>query len=408
MKTLQHLLVVLFLTVSLSVQISAQNFFIDFESFATGQQVACQDPTNWTTWSNLPCDATEDAYISSNYAHSGSNSVVIVQNNDLVKTFGTQTTGTWYISFYTYIPSGAAGYFNTLALFAGGSSNWGMECYFNAGGAGSLNAGGTGAASFTWVPDSWQLVEVNVNLGSDLAEFWYGGSMIYSWQWTLGSNGAGSPLQVDANDFFGATATDQMYFDDYRFADTPLPVELTSFTAATNNSGYVVLNWSTATEINNQMFEIERKAEGGEFVRIGYVNGYGTTTEPKDYSYVDQTVGNGQYYYRLKQIDFNGTYEYSAVVMVDVKGPLTFDLGQNYPNPFNPSTKITYSVPVTGNVKLAVYNVVGEEVAVLVNGQVEAGFYETTFDASNLSSGLYLYKLQSDNTVEVKKMMLLK
>src|SRR5690606_15858708 len=109
-----------------------------------------------------------------------------------------------------------------------------------------------------------------------------------------------------------------------------------------------------------------------------------------------------------KQIDFDGTYGYSNEIYVEVNGPLTFDLKQNYPNPFNPATKIAYSVPVTGSVKLAVYNIVGEEVAVLVNGQVEAGFYEVTFDASNLSSGMYLYKLQSGNSVEVKKMILIK
>ena len=187
-----------------------------------------------------------------------------------------------------------------------------------------------------------------------------------------------------------------------------VPVELTSFTANVNNEGNVVLNWRTATELNNQMFEIERKSETGQYTTIGYVEGFGTTTEPQEYSYIDNTVGTGTYFYRLKQIDFGGQYEYSDEIEVEVNGPLTFALEQNYPNPFNPSTNIKYSVPENGFVKLSVYNLVGEEVSVLVNETVDAGFYEVTFNAANLPSGTYFYRLQTGNTVQAKKMVLLK
>jgi hypothetical protein len=187
-----------------------------------------------------------------------------------------------------------------------------------------------------------------------------------------------------------------------------VPVELTSFTANVNNLGQVVLNWETATEINNQGFEIERRTETSEFRTIGFVEGYGTTTEPRSYIYTDVTAENGINFYRLKQVDFNGIYEYSDEVEVEVNGPLTFNLAQNYPNPFNPSTSIKYSVPEAGNIRLSVHNIVGEEVAVLVDGFSQSGFYEVSFDASNLPSGVYLYKLQSANTVQLKKMMLLK
>jgi hypothetical protein len=187
-----------------------------------------------------------------------------------------------------------------------------------------------------------------------------------------------------------------------------IPVELTSFTANVNNKGDVILNWTTATELNNQMFEIERRSEEGQYIMIGYVNGHGTTTEPQEYSYMDNTVETGTYFYRLKQIDFLGTYEYSDEIEVDVNGPLTFGLEQNYPNPFNPSTIIKYSVPETGSIKLSIYSVIGEEAAVLVDGIVQAGFYEITFDASNLPSGVYFYRLQAGSFVETKKMLLLK
>ncbi len=187
-----------------------------------------------------------------------------------------------------------------------------------------------------------------------------------------------------------------------------VPVELTSFTANVNNKGDVILNWTTATELNNQMFEIERRSEDGQYIMIGYVNGHGTTTESQEYSYVDNTVETGTFFYRLKQIDFLGTYEYSDEVEVEVKGPLTFGLEQNYPNPFNPSTNVKYSVPEMGVVKLSIYSVIGEEAAVLVDGIVQAGFYEITFDASNLPSGVYFYRLQAGSFIKTKKMLLLK
>jgi len=383
-------------------------FYEGFEGFIAGQQVACQDPVNWTTWSNLPCSA-EDAYVSTNYAHTGTKSFVIVPANDFVKPLGDKTTGKWWISFWIYMPATKGGYFNTLNTFpASTNGHWGMEVYFDVGGAGRLLNGAT--VNFTWTPGVWQYCEVIVDLDLDQAQFWFNGSQVGStWVWTRGDPTTYAK-RVAANDFYGPlqTTADEAYYDDYWFGDSPIPVELTSFTANVNNLGDVVLNWETATEINNQGFEIERRTESSEFRTIGFVDGNGTTTEPRSYVYTDRTAENGTNYYRLKQIDYNGTYAYSDVVEIDVTGPLTFDLSQNYPNPFNPSTSIKYSVPESGNIRLSVFNIVGEEVAVLAEGFTQAGFYEVTFDASNLSTGVYLYKLQSANSVQTKKMMLLK
>ncbi|MCH8032275.1 MAG: T9SS type A sorting domain-containing protein [Bacteroidetes bacterium] len=186
-----------------------------------------------------------------------------------------------------------------------------------------------------------------------------------------------------------------------------IPVELTSFTAVDNN-GQVILNWATATELNNQMFEIERRTEEGQYVTIGYVDGHGTTTEPQEYSFIDNSSLTGTFFYRLKQIDFGGRYEYSDEIEVEVTGPLAFELGQNYPNPFNPSTSIKYSIPESGFVTLDVYNLLGEKVTSLVNGVQEAGRYEINFDASNLASGIYVYSLRSGSFNLVKKMLLMK
>jgi len=186
-----------------------------------------------------------------------------------------------------------------------------------------------------------------------------------------------------------------------------VPVELTSFAAVIADDN-VQLNWTTATEVNNQGFEIQKRNGDGEFEKVGFVPGHGTTTDIQTYSYIDSKVASGSYTYRLKQIDFNGSFEYSDEVAVDVTTPLEFTLEQNYPNPFNPSTSIKYSIPENGFVTLDVYNLLGEKVASLVNSVQEAGRYEINFDASNLASGIYIYSLKSGSFNSVKKMLLMK
>ncbi len=186
-----------------------------------------------------------------------------------------------------------------------------------------------------------------------------------------------------------------------------IPVELTSFAASVNGSS-VNLNWSTATELNNSGFDIERKSSSTSWTKIGFVAGHGTTSEAKHYSYSENNLSTGNYSYRLKQVDFDGTYEYSKTVEVEMVTPNNFELSQNYPNPFNPSTSIKFNMPEAGNVKLAVYNLLGQEVKTLVNGFRTAGTYTVNFDASNLSSGIYLYKIEMNNFTQVRKMTLLK
>jgi len=186
-----------------------------------------------------------------------------------------------------------------------------------------------------------------------------------------------------------------------------VPVEMTSFTA-TSVKDEVNLKWSTATETNNQGFQIERMNVNGTFEQIGFVAGFGTTTEPKSYTFIDSKLETGNYTYRLKQIDFDGTFAYSEEINVNVEIPLVFALEQNYPNPFNPSTTIKYSIAEDGFVKMSVYNLLGEEVAALVNSTQKAGKYEVNFNASNLASGVYVYRIEAGNFVSSKKLMLLK
>jgi len=200
---------------------------------------------------------------------------------------------------------------------------------------------------------------------------------------------------------------DGALIDDFSF-DNPLPVELTTFTASVNNNN-IELNWETATEVNNYGFNIERKLENGEWNIVGFVNGHGNSNSPKNYSYLDNSVNNnGKYYYRLKQVDIDGSYDYSSTVEIDLKGQLDYRLNQNFPNPFNPTTSIQFNLPEAGQVKLVVFNVIGEKVAELVNKNMEAGNHDVEFNASELNSGIYVYKIEVNGFIQIRKMMLVK
>jgi len=194
----------------------------------------------------------------------------------------------------------------------------------------------------------------------------------------------------------------------------PVPVELISFIASVNGIE-VTLSWSTATELNNQGFEVQRKFGSNDFVTIGYVRGHGTTTSPNNYSYVDKLIDPGKYYYRLKQIDYGGTFEFSKEIEVEVRVIDKFALEQNYPNPFNPSTTIGFGIPKKGNVRLSILNILGEEIRILLNEEKEAGYHSINFNASDLPSGVYFYKIQVYSTgsevgkfIAVNKMLLVR
>ncbi|AFH50487.1 Putative carboxypeptidase [Ignavibacterium album JCM 16511] len=208
----------------------------------------------------------------------------------------------------------------------------------------------------------------------------------------------------------GSVTKDGWYVDDigiYIYA--VVPVELSSFTAtALENS--VELQWITSSETNNSGFEIQRKVlgENSEWTKIGFVKGSGTSTETNAYSFVDKNPSRGINLYRLKQIDYDGSYKIFNSVAVNFNLPVKFALEQNYPNPFNPSTTIQYAVGSRQLVQLKVYNVLGNEIATLVNEYKEPGNYKVEFNGGDLPSGIYYYKLSAGNYSDVKKMMLIK
>lgn len=212
------------------------------------------------------------------------------------------------------------------------------------------------------------------------------------------------------------TASGLSSFSDFGIAgdslQNPLPVELTSFVSAVSGRN-VELKWTTSSELNNSSFDIERSSATGEWSKVGYVAGRGTVSSATSYAFVDRSVSSGTYNYRLKQVDFNGNFEYFELgneVTIGVPGE--FALSQNYPNPFNPSTTIDFDVPFDAKIQLAVFDMSGKEVAVLVSENRSAGYHSVSFNASGISSGVYFYRLRAESEGKsysaTKKMMLVK
>ena len=208
------------------------------------------------------------------------------------------------------------------------------------------------------------------------------------------------------------TMMNNMDLAETHYSNDIVPVELTSFTAQAS-TGKVTLNWATATETNNHGFEIQRKIvttnSETAWLTIGFKEGAGTTTEKQQYTYVDNVNGitANSLQYRLKQLDFNGVYEYSDVVETSML-PTKMEVFQNYPNPFNPATVISFSLVKKEMVTVKVFNTLGQEVATLINSELEAGYHNVTFDASGLTSGIYVYSIQTGDNKYSRKMMLIK
>lgn len=197
-----------------------------------------------------------------------------------------------------------------------------------------------------------------------------------------------------------------------QLSNTPIPVELTSFKAKSEERN-VILEWITATELSTSKYQIERQADIGsicDWEVVGETEAAGTSSEERRYSFTDKNLLTGKYNYRLKIIDFDGTFEYSEIVKTEIFLPTKFELNQNYPNPFNPTTVITYQLPVKSSVILEIFAITGEKISTLVNEEKEAGYYNYKLLSENLklSNGIYIYRLSAGDFISVKKMVLLK
>ncbi len=208
---------------------------------------------------------------------------------------------------------------------------------------------------------------------------------------------------------------------------SPLPVELSSFNVNAVEGVKAQLQWETATEVNNYGFEIERSVvvdnavkdasaplsmPDKQWEKVAFVEGHGNSNSPKLYSFTDKNlIGGSKFVYRLKQIDIDGTFEYSDEVEIEIL-PTNYELMQNYPNPFNPTTKIRFSLPEDAKIGINVYNILGEKVASVLNEELKAGFHEVDFNSSSagysLATGVYIYTIETKNFSQVKKMILMK
>jgi hypothetical protein len=231
----------------------------------------------------------------------------------------------------------------------------------------------------------------------------------------------GSCIVVDANkdtyvagEFIGTAnfGTIQLSVDLYgafitKLSEAPLPVELSSFTYKTIGSS-IKLEWITQTEINNFRFEVERKNKNSIWLKIGEIKGAGNSPNTKQYFYLDKKVSSGNYNYRLKIVDLDGSFKYSSIINAEIIAPSKFELSNAYPNPWNPTTTIRYQVPINILVTIKLFDALGKEVITLVNEIRPAGSYEVTLNGKNLSSGIYYYQMKAGSFIETKKIILIK
>lgn len=187
-----------------------------------------------------------------------------------------------------------------------------------------------------------------------------------------------------------------------------LPVTLSLFNSLSVKNN-VTLYWKTEAETNNSGFDLERKPDGGNWLKLAFITGAGTTNQPVEYSYEDKKLLPGKYFYRLKQIDYNGNYEYFDLALpVIISKPNEFALGQSYPNPSNPKSNIEFQLPERTKVNISVYDLLGRLVSTIVNDELDAGIYTAEFNGNNLSSGTYIYRITAGSYTEVRKLILIK
>jgi hypothetical protein len=362
-----------------------------------------------------------------NYVVTGGNNALLYQNGeDINKTFDSLTSGSVYTSMLVKITAAvpaAPGYFFHYGRNPFNTFDFRARTWVKASGAGyriGISPSGNADTVFTtetFALDSTYLIVVKymvVDAASDSISLWVfkpGDNLTTEITPTIG------PISMAAADISpGSIAFRQFNADQRIVVDNiqvstswmlnVVPVEFTSFSAAAQN-GRVDLAWETASETNNKGFEIQRSIDSENFSVVGYVDGKGTTTKTSNYAYSDKFDVSGKVYYKLRQIDFDGTSTFSNVIEVESNLITGFEMFQNYPNPFNPSTTIKFTVAESGMASLKVFNVTGEQVANLFNQTVEKGtVYTVNFDASKLNSGVYFAQLSQGSNVKNIKLIL--
>ena len=433
MKTLILISIVLFSSTTTTV-FAQFEFEDDFNAYIAGGQLACQNPVDWTTWNNMPCDPLQDPFVNNNFSHSWPNSVSITSYIDLIKPLGNFSTGRNHTTFYVYVPNGKTGYFSLLSKFNPDSNEVAFECYFDVGETGRLMMIPGEPVLFNYTNNEWHLVWIVVDFYIDEAEFWFDYNLIHTWEWT--QNGT-LTNQLAAHNFWGLTPNDEIYIDDYYLFENNClfcyPPD-----APSNLVAEVRFNPDTLVELNWQINFGVGMPYGCKILRKnGFPNNFIPyeiigTTSGFDSTYIDSNVlMDSTYTYAVIAFNVFGNSDTSnsATVTIDPitlisdnNSILAYSLSQNYPNPFNPTTKIRFTVPTShlypspyqgeGQrerlITLKVYDVLGNEIVTLVNEEKSAGSYEVEFDATGLPSGVYFYRLTASSFLITKKMSLLK
>jgi hypothetical protein len=358
----------------------------NFEAYTSGGQLACQNSADWTTWSNAPC-GTEDAYITSDEAYEGSNSAVVEGTNDVVKIISNYTEGLYKISFQIYVPNGYLGYFNTLQLFNGTNSEWGMQVFFNESGQGSIDGGGEGAASFSYSYDTWMYNEVIIDLNNDWAEYKLDGTSVHGWQWSIGSFGTGSLNQLGGVNFYAwagkSKGTPKYYFDDFKIEEFGelqlLPPQNFTLNVAFDN---IQLSWD---------------APGGSGI-LGYnlyyslnSGAYSLLTNTNETTYIVEAPGNGLHSYYLTAVYDEGESDPTNVqeVLLTISDELNQSSVNVFPNPTDQYVFINANEPIKS---FELYNINGQFID---KKKINNASYK--IDVSELEPGIYYLMIKSIN-----------
>ena len=428
MKKIISSLVLYFFIIS-SYTLAQFEFEDNFEgNYIIGLPLACQNPIDWTTWSYLPC-SNEDPYISSNFSLSGTRSVKISFTNDLIKLLGNYSTGRNHITFYVYIPNGKTGEISLYSKFNPDPNELAFECYFDDGGSARLMSIPGEPVLFNYTYNQWHSVWVVVDFDRDETQFYLDNNFIHIWEWS--QNGT-ITNQLAAQNFYGRLASNEMYIDDYLLFEGNClqclpPSVVTNLTVQQifNGEHMVQLNWQPSIFGSPRAYKIIRK--------IGYfsaVTNYETLAYVpfSELQYIDSNVViDSTYTYGIIAMNMYGYSDTSnfATITVDPVTTLneeswltSYSLEQNYPNPFNPTTNIEFRIADFGFVSLKVFDVLGNEVAVLVNEEKSAGEHTIEFDAKGLTSGVYFYQLlgsalqskdgKAGSFVQTRKMVLIR
>ncbi len=382
---------------SVSMLISGANnvvFEDDFSDYNSSQQLVCQNAEGWTTWSNDPC-SSEDPYVTSEQSYSATNSIIIEGTNDVVKEINNLTSGFYKISFYIYVPDGYLGYFNTLQEFNGANSLWGMQVYFDAGGAGSIDAGAAAAASFNYENDTWLLNEIVIDLNNDWAEYFLEGNSIHSWVWSSGAFGQNSTNQLGGNNFFawtGSKGTPKFYIDDYRIEDlggmTLAPPENLDYTFTGSD---VELTWDAPESKGFSGYNIYYSFDGGTYELVEF------TTET---SYLVESPGVGLHTYEVTAVYDEGESQPTDAVSFTITG--IEDQTQQecivYPNPASDVIGIKSNLDIQ---LLSVYTYDGR---LIMSKKPHSG--DMRIQVSDFEPGIYIIKIESSENSMIKRIII--